>query len=51
METVTSVSNTWLAKRLEMGRPSSVSQYVHRFRTDGLADSPEFAGLLSRFSP
>lgn len=28
----TSVSNGWLAKRLHMGEPATVSQYVRRFR-------------------
>ena len=32
MKAVSSVSNVWLAERLTMGRPASVSQYVRRFR-------------------
>lgn len=31
---LTSVSNGWIAERLEMGHPASVSQHVHRLRKD-----------------
>ena len=30
MKQTTSVSNGWLAERLQMGQPASVSQYVRR---------------------
>ncbi len=32
MKSTTSVSNGWLAERLKMGKPATVSQYVCRFR-------------------
>jgi hypothetical protein len=35
MKTGTSVSNRWLAERLKMEEPASVSQYVRRFRLRG----------------
>jgi hypothetical protein len=48
MKTGTTVSNDWLAKRLLMGQPASVSQFVRRFRLAGLDGGPEFAAALSR---
>ena len=38
MKAVSSVSNVWLAERLTMGRPASVSQYVRRFRPGRRSD-------------
>jgi len=35
MKATTSVSNGWLAQRLGMGQPASVSQYVRRLRLRG----------------
>jgi hypothetical protein len=32
MRATTSVSNGWLAEKLKMGRPATVSQCVRRFR-------------------
>jgi hypothetical protein len=46
----TSVSNGWLAKRLDMGPPASVSQYVRRFRLAGGSDRRDFKQALSRFN-
>ncbi len=42
MKAVSSVSNVWLAERLNMGRPASVSQYVRRFRLGGGATAESF---------
>ena len=48
MKETSSVSNRWLAERLNMGSPASVSQYVRRFRMVGGAAATEFARALSR---
>lgn len=37
LKSATSVSNGWLAERLEMGQPASVSQFVRGFRLEALA--------------
>jgi len=34
MKARTSVSNAWLANRLAMGEPASVSQFVRRFKLE-----------------
>jgi len=44
----TAVSNGWLAARLQMEAPASVSQYVRRFRLNGAAASPRFQRALSK---
>ncbi len=44
----TSVSNGWLAQRLGMGEPASVSQFVRRFRLGGGTESRAFKVALSR---
>lgn len=44
----TSVSNVWLAGRLKMGKPGSVSQFVGRFRRSGGTETNEFKSALSR---
>lgn len=51
MKTLTSVSNTWLAERLQMGLPASVSQYVRRFRLAGGATEKAFRAALSKVNP
>lgn len=48
MKLGTSVSNAWLAERLAMGQPASVSQFVRRYRLSGGIDAPDFASALSR---
>jgi putative transposase len=48
MKAATSVSNGWLAERLRMGRPSSVSQFVRRFRLAGGAGRRDFKIVLSK---
>jgi REP element-mobilizing transposase RayT len=51
MRRTSSVSNQWLAERLGMGEPASVSQYVRRFRLEGRAREPAFVRALSRVTP
>lgn len=48
MKSATSVSNGWLAERLRMGRPASVSQFVRRFRLAGGLARPKVQRVLSR---
>jgi putative transposase len=48
MKTGTSVSNRWLAERLQMGKPASVSQYVRRFRLSAGHEARVFKTALSR---
>ena len=50
MKRITSVSNRWLAERLQMGRSTSVAPLVHRFNQSGEADTRAFKEMLSRFS-
>ena len=44
----TAVSNGWLAERLAMGQPASVSQFVRRFRLAKGEAEPAFQAALSR---
>ena len=48
MKLGTSVSNGWLAARLQMGVPGAVTQCVRRFRLSEEADKPAFKAALSR---
>jgi len=48
MTQMTSVSNAWLARRLQMGVPGSVTQYVRRFRLHSHASQPDCRRILSR---
>lgn len=48
LKAVSSVSNRWLAERLGMGAPGSVTQYVRRFRLRGDADAKPFKAALSK---
>jgi hypothetical protein len=48
MKATTSVSNGWLATRLQMGQPGSVTQYVRRFRLRSEAGKRAFKALLSK---
>ena len=48
MKQGTSVSNGWLAERLNMGRPGSVSQYVRRHKLAGGTEEKAFRHALSR---
>jgi hypothetical protein len=50
MKRITSVSNRWLAERLQMGHPTSVAPFVYRFNQSGETDTPAFRAILSRFS-
>jgi putative transposase len=47
VKSATSVSNGWLAERLKMGQPASVSQFVRRFRLSGAAENRRFKQALS----
>jgi len=48
MKRKTSVNNRWLAERLEMGKPASVSQYVGRFQQTPGKELDKLNALLSR---
>ena len=48
MKRRTSVSNGWLAERLEMGHPASVSQFVGRFERGEGRDKEKVDKFLSR---
>ncbi|HEY0967615.1 MAG TPA: transposase [Opitutaceae bacterium] len=48
MKLATSVSNGWLAERLMMGQPASVSQFVRRFRLAKKDAEPDFQAVLSK---
>jgi len=50
MKHITSVSNGWLAERLQMGATTSVSSFLHRFHESGRANTRAFKAVLSRFS-
>jgi REP element-mobilizing transposase RayT len=50
MKTFTSVSNRWLANRLGMGQPASVSSLVSAFRRHGGQNTHQFKTMLSRFA-
>ena len=43
----TSVSNGWLARRLHIGEPATVSQYVRRYRLAGSGNEPAYLAALS----
>ena len=47
MTQMTSVSNAWLARRLQMGVPGSVTQYVRRFRSHSDASQADRRRVLS----
>jgi REP element-mobilizing transposase RayT len=51
MKATTTASNRWLAERLVMGEPGTVSQYVRRFRLSGGTAEKQFRSLLSYVSP
>jgi REP element-mobilizing transposase RayT len=48
LKRTTSVSNGWLAERLQMGQPASVSQFVRRFVLAGGLEEPAFSAAMSR---
>ena len=48
LKTTTDASNAWIAERLAMGQPATVSQNVRRFRLGGEATKPRLRALLSR---
>jgi hypothetical protein len=51
VKAATSVSNGWLAERLQMGEPASVSQYVRRFHLAGGGNKRSFKAALSNVKP
>jgi putative transposase len=51
MKASTSASNAWLAERLDMGQPATVSQFVRRFRLAGGTNSRSFKKALSIVNP
>ncbi len=48
LKRTTSVSNLWLAQRLEMGAPASVSQFIRRFRLARGDETRPFQAALVR---
>ena len=48
LKRMSDVSNGWLARRLAMGEPASVSQFVRRFRLGGGEGNVVFQRALSR---
>ncbi len=48
MRRVTTVTNGWLAERLQMGQPASVSQFTRRFELAGGSKRREFQAALAR---
>jgi hypothetical protein len=48
MKAGTSVSNGWLAERLGMGVPGTVTQYVRRFHAGGGGTGRAFTAALSK---
>jgi hypothetical protein len=48
LKATSAASNTWLAARLGMGQPASVSQFVRRFRLGGGENKHGYQRILSR---
>jgi REP element-mobilizing transposase RayT len=48
LKRTTGASNGWLAERLDMGTPASVSQFVRRFRLAHGEETPAFRRTLSK---
>jgi REP element-mobilizing transposase RayT len=51
LKAATSVTNRWLAERLQMGEPASVSQYVRRLHLRGETETREFKRAVSIVNP
>jgi len=51
MKMATSASNGWLAGRLSMAQPATVSPYVRRFRLAGRTKKPKFQAALLTIKP
>jgi putative transposase len=51
MKMATAAGNAWLAERLSMGKPASVSQFVRRFRLRGADRNRRFQAALARAKP
>lgn len=50
LKAVTSVSNRWLAERLQMGKATSIGALIRAFRLNGGTESRAFQTVLSRFT-
>jgi putative transposase len=48
LKATSAASNSWLAARLGMGQPASVSQFVRRFRLNGGENKLGYQRILSR---
>jgi len=46
-KTITSVSNRWLAERLQLGKTSSVAALIRRFRLMGGMETPRFKAAVT----
>jgi len=49
LKKVTSVSNHWLAERLQLGKTSSVASLIRRFRLMGGMETPRFKATVTHF--
>ncbi len=49
LKATTSVTNGWLAERLDMGQPASASQFVRRFNLGGGAVDSTFQRAVAKF--
>ena len=47
---ITSVSNRWLAQRLQMGAPTGVSSFLHRFQASGGTRTRSFRTAVEPFA-
>ena len=50
LKAATSVSNRWLAERLQMGKTTSIGALIRAFRLNGGTESRAFQTVLSRFT-
>ncbi|MEO6567512.1 MAG: transposase [Opitutaceae bacterium] len=48
MKLTSSASNAWIAEKLQMGKPATVSQFVRRFRLSGGTEQRRFRAILSK---
>ena len=47
---ITSVSNRWLAQRLQMGAPTGVSSFLHRIQAGGGTRTRSFRAAVEPFT-
>ena len=50
LKQLTSVSNRWLAQRLQMGAPTGVSSFLHRFQASGGTRTRSFRAAVEPFA-